>query len=220
MRRVAVLGDVHANAVALRAVLEDVAKEDLDSVVWTGDLSWGGQPTETLDLMRAVELPSRFVRGTAERALTELAASTRSDPTERERWMLAQHDADQLAFLASFVEQVSLDVEGLGPTLFCHGSPRSDNELLTAGTSPERITEATAGIAERRDAVRRARRSGVLGRARSGRRTALDRVLARGVLVAVRATDDPAAEAMIAELTSPSSPAELIEHAEGLQFSD
>jgi diadenosine tetraphosphatase ApaH/serine/threonine PP2A family protein phosphatase len=40
------------------------------------------------------------------------------------------------------------------------------------------------------------------------------------VLAKVRATDDPAAEAMIAELTSPSSPAELIEHAERLQFSD
>jgi Calcineurin-like phosphoesterase len=40
MRRVAVLGDVHGNAVALHAVLAEVARQDLDGIVWTGDLSW------------------------------------------------------------------------------------------------------------------------------------------------------------------------------------
>ena len=41
MRRVAVLGDVHGNAVALRAVLEELSRERVDGVVWTGDLSRG-----------------------------------------------------------------------------------------------------------------------------------------------------------------------------------
>jgi predicted phosphodiesterase len=39
--------------------------------------------------------------------------------------------------LASFADSVVLDVDGPGPTLFCHGSPRDDEELLTALT-PER----------------------------------------------------------------------------------
>ena len=136
LRRVAVVGDVHGNAVALRAVLDEVARDDLDGIVWTGDLSWGWQPAETLELVASVPLRAFYVRGNAERALLELAAGTRAEPTERDAWMLARHDEQQLAFTATFVEQLSIDIDGLGPTRFCHGSPRGDNELLTAATSP------------------------------------------------------------------------------------
>jgi predicted phosphodiesterase len=44
--------------------------------------------------------------------------------------------------------QVTIDVDGLGPTLFCHGSPRSDEECVTAATPPERVAEFAAGVLE------------------------------------------------------------------------
>src|SRR5262249_21331318 len=154
--------------------------------------------------------------------------------------------SDQLSFLASFDERVSLDIEGLGPTVFCHGSPRSDNECLTAETTAERITEAMAGVGEKVlvtghthcqfDRVVAGIRSvnpGSVGMPYEGRAgAAFWAVLGPDVelrstdylldeaLTAIGATDDPAAKAMMAELTSPSSREELIEHAERLQFSD
>ncbi|MEX0851364.1 MAG: metallophosphoesterase, partial [Gaiellaceae bacterium] len=67
MHRVAVLGDVHGNAVALAAVLDELRHEGVDLIVWTGDLSWGWEPTATLELVRSVEVPARYVRGNAER---------------------------------------------------------------------------------------------------------------------------------------------------------
>ena len=246
MRRLAVLGDVHGNAVALRAVLAEVEREDLDGIVWTGDLSWGWQVAETLELVSGVSLPAHYVRGNAERALIELEAGKRSEPTERERWMLAQHNPRQLAFLATFPEQVSVEIEGLGPTLFCHGSPRSDNECLTAETAAERMSEAMAGVHERvlvtghthcqYDRVVSGVRSinpGSVGMPYEGRAgAAFWAVLGPDVdlratdfdvkeaLTAIRATDDPAAEGMIAELTHPSDREELIKHAERVRFSD
>jgi hypothetical protein len=33
--------------------------------------------------------------------------------------------------LASFSEQVVVDVEGIGEVLFCHATPRSDEEIMT-----------------------------------------------------------------------------------------
>ena len=36
----------------------------------------------------------------------------------------------------------------LGPTLFCHGSPRSDEECVTVATPDERVAEFTAGVEE------------------------------------------------------------------------
>src|SRR5262249_30449554 len=192
--------------------------------VWTGDLSWGWQPRETLELVADVGLPARYVRGNAERALTELAAGTRSEPTERSQWMLAQHDAQQLAFLASFEEQVSIEIAGLGPTRFCHGSPRSDNECLTAETPAERVAEAMTGVEQRvlvtghthcqydrAVAGVRSINPGSVGMPYEGhagaafwavlgpdvelRSTAFD---VDEAVTAIRATDDPAAEALSA----------------------
>ena len=36
-------------------------------------------------------------------------------------------------FLAGFEENVVVEVDGLGPVRFCHGSPRSDEECVTPG---------------------------------------------------------------------------------------
>ena len=40
------------------------------------------------------------------------------------------------------------EVDGLGPVLFCHGSPRSDEEILTAVSSDERLAPILEGVAE------------------------------------------------------------------------
>ena len=66
--RVAALADVHGNAPALAAVLEEVERERPDLVVFCGDLTWGSLPQETLALVRALEIPARFVRGNADRS--------------------------------------------------------------------------------------------------------------------------------------------------------
>jgi diadenosine tetraphosphatase ApaH/serine/threonine PP2A family protein phosphatase len=41
-----------------------------------------------------------------------------------------------------------LDIEGLGATLFCHGSPRSDEENITRLTPDTRLDEILAGTPE------------------------------------------------------------------------
>jgi predicted phosphodiesterase len=108
VRHVAVLGDVHGNAVALTAVFAELRTEDVDLVVWTGDLSWGWEPGATLALVRSLEVDARFVRGNAERGLLELRDGEIEEPSERERWMLAQHSEEDLAFVASCEPHVSV----------------------------------------------------------------------------------------------------------------
>ncbi len=146
--RVAALADVHGNAPALAAVLEEVERERVDLVVFCGDLTWGSLPQETLALVRELEIPARFVRGNADRAVVELAGDSES-PTERERWMAAQHLPGDLELLGGFEQTVSVEVAGLGATCFCHGSPRSDEECVSERTPPERVHEFMAGRNER-----------------------------------------------------------------------
>ena len=66
-RRVAVLSDVHGNAVALQAVLAELAETDAELVVFGGDLTWGPLPERTLELVHEISLPKLFVAGNAER---------------------------------------------------------------------------------------------------------------------------------------------------------
>jgi len=136
--RVAALADVHGNAPALAAVLAEVEREAPDVVVFCGDLTWGSLPRETLALVRALKIPTRFVRGNADRAVGV-------DTEGRGQWMTSQHADEDIAFLRSFEPTVTVDVDGLGAVCFSHGSPRSDEECVTERTPPERVREFMAG---------------------------------------------------------------------------
>jgi len=243
-----VISDVHGNAPALAAVLAEIADEEPDRLVFGGDLTWGPLPGETLDLVAPVANRSVFVRGNAERAILELAARAEASGTdgmaEREVWLLARHDAAARTFLAGFVEQVVIEVEGLGRARFCHGSPRSDEELVTAATPVARMQAMLQGIEERllvtahthlqfdrEVAGIRSVNPGSVGMPYQGEpgafwamlgpdvklwRTAydLDEAVAR-----YRSSGDPLAERMIEILTTPPTPDEVTAHAESLEFS-
>jgi putative phosphoesterase len=244
MRRVAALGDVHGNAVALAAVLEELRHEEVDLIVWTGDLFWGWEPTETLALVQSLEQPARYVRGNAERALLELEEGESESPTERARWLLEKHTQEDLAFEASFETCHSIEIDALGETRFCHGSPRSDEELLTAETPATRIAEATSEIDERvlvtghthaqydrEVAGIRAVNPGSVGLPYEGRPGAYWALLGPDVdlrrteydvgeaVFRLRASGFPDPEELVEMLTKPPTPAQMIEHAERLEFS-
>ena len=51
--RYALISDIHANLPALRAVLNDIAKKNIDAVYHLGDLTgYAPWPNETVDLLR------------------------------------------------------------------------------------------------------------------------------------------------------------------------
>jgi putative phosphoesterase len=127
--RIAALYDVHGNLPALEAVLGDVDREGVDEIVFGGDLTWGPHPHETLELVRSVESAS-FVRGNADR-----------DPDDWERSCLS---AEEVAFLQGQPPTLERD-----SVLYCHATPRSDDEIVTPATSDERLREILAGVEQR-----------------------------------------------------------------------
>jgi predicted phosphodiesterase len=246
--RVAVLSDVHGNAVALEAVLREVADDEPDLLVFGGDLTWGPLPEETRALVDPFRESSIFVRGNAERMLLD-AASRATDGhapalTARERWMIDRHSNLTLDFVGSFVEGAVVDVDGLGAVRFCHGSPRSDEELITFSTPVERLRASLAGVPEkvlvsahthirfdRRVADIRSINPGSVGMPYEGRSgVAYWALLGPDVelrdtqyeveeaIRRYRATDDPSTEQMVELLVSPPTPAEVVADAEAREF--
>ena len=139
--RVGLFSDVHANAVALDAVLEDLARRGLDRIVCLGDHVQGGaQPAECLDRLRELQCP--VVLGNADH---EVLFPRR----EHEEWTRARLSGAQLEFMRTFEAAVEID-GGDGGDLVCfHGSPRSFDEVVLPETPLADVYAAVAG----RDAV-------------------------------------------------------------------
>jgi predicted phosphodiesterase len=153
--RVAALYDIHANVPALDAVLGEVERAGVDRIVVGGDVVPGPLPVGTVERLRALGDRAVFVRGNGDRWVVEAfdgRGSLDEDEEHRGRpwvaWTAGAIDRRDRDLLASFAERAVLDVDGLGPTLFCHGSPRDDEELLTALTPERRWRPALEGIAE------------------------------------------------------------------------
>jgi len=142
LRRVAALYDIHGNVAALDAVLSEISDLDVDLIVVGGDVAWGPFPRQTVERLKNLE-DAVFIRGNADR---EVAGETTADldevVTEINEWCWSQLEDDQRRWLENLDETVVIDIENLGRALFCHGSPRSDEEILTVATPPERLGEA------------------------------------------------------------------------------
>jgi predicted phosphodiesterase len=147
------LYDIHGNVPALDAVLSDVEAAGVDLIVWGGDVAAGPSPPETLARMRTVG--GRYVSGNADRQMVEDFDSGRTPADTDDEMMrtmlaaVAKIDRADRDFLASFEPTVSVEVDGLGPVLFCHGSPRSDDERITRATPTERLAPMLEGVSER-----------------------------------------------------------------------
>lgn len=126
--RVAALHDVHGNLPALEAVLAEAASLEVDRIVCGGDVVAGPFPRESLDLLTRHD--AIFLRGNADRELND--------------WVAAQLDPLAREFLAGLPTTVALD-----GVLYCHGSPRSDDEILTRVSPDDRVRAALAGVRER-----------------------------------------------------------------------
>jgi predicted phosphodiesterase len=147
--RVAALYDVHGNLPALRAILADVEAAGADLIVFGGDLAWGPLPRETMDVIATFRDDALFVRGNADReTAARLGEADGLDEFTAvvNEWASDELRSEQREFLGNLPDSVVVDVTGLGPAFFCHGSPRSDEETITTATPEDRVGEMLAGV--------------------------------------------------------------------------
>jgi predicted phosphodiesterase len=146
--RVAVLSDVHGVLPVLQAILAEPDVRAADLIIVTGDHAAGPLPVETLDELVGQGDRVILVRGNADRELIAIAAGGRSAHPESE-WAARQLRSDQVDLLAGLPHPVTLDLPGLGMTVFCHGTPRDDDEVVLVDSSPERWATVFEGLDER-----------------------------------------------------------------------
>src|SRR5215469_6247316 len=152
--KIAALYDIHGNLPALEAVLREIDGEGVGVIVVGGDIVPGPMFLKVLEVLQNMGNRVKWIRGNCEREVVEVFDGGKvsylksKEVREINEWTARQLGRSQRDFLAELPEKISLHIEGLGEVLFCHGSPRSDMEILTGVTPTERLREVLVGVRE------------------------------------------------------------------------
>lgn len=115
--KLAIISDIHGNRLALEAVLDDIARRDVDAIVNLGDLVAGPMdPAGVAELLMGLDMPT--VRGNHERALFDPDLSNSVDAFAFDRLGAAQRE-----WIAALPAR-----RVVGDVFLCHGTPASDME--------------------------------------------------------------------------------------------
>jgi len=149
--RIAVISDIHANSIALKAVIEHMGGKSIDKIIFLGDLVINGpHPKEALRIMKEIS-PLVWIKGNTDNWLYEISIDFVSQ-TEREKriYSLFQYANNYLTskdidFLLSKPDKQQVEIEGVN-ILCVHGSPNSNNEPLGIMSSIESIEKLTNDV--------------------------------------------------------------------------
>jgi predicted phosphodiesterase len=152
----ALISDIHANLIALNAVLTDLERQGPDAVICLGDVAaTGPRPHETLGRLRERGWP--VLLGNADAWLLDPRHPEPGAQDDRfleqvrelDLWCAERLDKDDRAYLRGLPRTLRFELGEAGSLLCFHGSPRSFNELLTATTPSEDLDAALQGTTAR-----------------------------------------------------------------------
>ncbi len=123
----AILADIHGNSWALDAVLADLRRRSVGTIINLGDCFYGPlDPAGTAERLAA--LNAFTVRGNQDRALLELTIPPPGSTMEFVRSQLMPH----LAWLEALPSTMTIERQ----LFLCHGTPHSDEEYLLEEVTP------------------------------------------------------------------------------------
>jgi predicted phosphodiesterase len=149
--RVAALYDIHGNLPALEAVLQEIHQAEVDHVVVGGDVMPGPMPCETLRRLLDLDIPAQFILGNGEVAVLEQLAGREPVAVPEPyrpiiRWTAQQLSREYKQLVAGWPKTLRIEVSGMGQVLFCHATPRNENDIFTGLTPEQRLLPLFEGL--------------------------------------------------------------------------
>jgi len=147
--RIALISDVHANLVALEAILDDLDSLDGVQIVCLGDIAASGpQPREVVERFRSLDC--KMIMGNMDEWLLEPESYQGNDEfyrivTDINLWCAAQLHGEDFSYLGAFYQNAEIPL-GISNKLLCyHGSPRSNTDFFTSSTPDEDLDVFLSG---------------------------------------------------------------------------
>jgi predicted phosphodiesterase len=142
--RVAALYDIHGNLPALESVIGEVERAMVDQVVIGGDVLSGPMQVDCLERLGLLSVPMHYLMGNSDREVIAARHGNEnkklpSFALEMIRWSAGKLTPEHEHWIASWPKTVRLEIPPLGSVLFCHATPRDDNEIFTRQTDEVRL---------------------------------------------------------------------------------
>jgi predicted phosphodiesterase len=140
--RIALISDLHANEVALDAVLRDIAQVGVDQIICLGDTATlGPRPHAILERLRRLGCPCIMGNHDAFMLDAGLIHTYTEAPVvvEAVDWCREQLSKDELDFIRTFQPFITMSLDTHCTLLLYHGSPRSHMEEILATTSADEL---------------------------------------------------------------------------------
>lgn len=120
MERIAIFSDIHANFTALKAVLEDIEKRNVDKIMCLGDIVFKGvSPAETIDIIK--EKCDVVLKGNCDEFVAD-------NPQEEKYWTRMKIGNERAKYLKELPVFHEFYLSGYLIRLF-HASPNSLDEI-------------------------------------------------------------------------------------------
>lgn len=148
--RLAIVSDIHANLVALEAVLGDLQRRGVERAICLGDVvNSGPQPAETVRWLRTLGWP--VVMGNEDQGMLAPQPYQGDDPFYRiisdiNLWCLAQLNAEDLDYVSTFKASIEMPLGDDEKLLAFHGSPRSNTDVIASTTPQGQLEQWFAGL--------------------------------------------------------------------------
>jgi putative phosphoesterase len=157
-RRVVFLSDLHGNAPALRAALEEAERLGAGTVIAAGDFVGDGpHPCAVVRMLRSNGVPG--IRGNVDRKILRLAGKKRKKLLKRLEkshgarlnrvWTALQlrdaEEEDEMTWLESLPVERRMELAGTD-VLVVHGSPLSDNDRIFSSLTPRGLAGKLAPV--------------------------------------------------------------------------
>ena len=132
--RLAFISDIHANLVALEAVLRDIDRQKPDQIIFLGDAATlGPQPHAVLAELRRLK-PISIMGNHDEFVLDRSTA-----PELVSDWYADQLTDEDLDFVRTFVDLHKIELDPANKIICYHGSPKSNTDQILPTTPADRL---------------------------------------------------------------------------------
>lgn len=153
--KVAVLSDIHGNAVALNYAIKDLKSFGISKIIILGDVVMKGpMPSESLEILRKSDLEIvAWVKGNTDLWFEEITDNF-IPSTKREKELYTYYkyakenlEEDQLLFIKGLPMECSIMLNAV-KILCVHGTPQSIVEAIDGSVSEEEMKRAVKGVKE------------------------------------------------------------------------
>ncbi|VEF49055.1 metallophosphoesterase [Bacillus freudenreichii] len=143
--KLAFISDIHGNAIALEAVLNDISKKKVDEIFILGDLCYRGpEPKRSLELIR--DLKCSVIKGNADEWVVrgirkgEVPDHVMEKMNQEQEWTVSQLTDSDIQFLQRLPQDLIKEVEGFRIHAF-HATPDNLFETVSPSESNEILSE-------------------------------------------------------------------------------